>query len=261
MAEKAQKFDGLSGDYDRFRPRYPEALLRRLAAMVPRKDEPQVADIGAGTGIALEGLVPLLGEHCRYTAVDVSADMVAAGRRKFPAVEWLVGGAEEFLESATGVDLVVAAQSFQWLDRPRVLRAATACLAPGGVFAVIQNNRDYRASAFLDSYESLLEELSPGYSRHYRDFDFATELRQAFEPVGGTTATDTADWTMTMRAEDFEGMAKSSTQVQRGLAAHGDELLARLRELCEKHAEDGRLSIPYHTELFTARAPGDAARG
>ncbi|MBD2803402.1 hypothetical protein [Xenorhabdus szentirmaii] len=46
--------------------------------------------------------------------------------------------------------------------------------------AILQNNRDYRYSEFLNEYEDLLEELSPNYSCHYRDFDYAQELNTTF---------------------------------------------------------------------------------
>jgi SAM-dependent methyltransferase len=252
VAAKQQKFDTLSEGYDRYRPRYPDGLLRRIADAVSHRGQPYVIDAGAGTGIALEGLAPLLGEDCRYDAVDVSSGMVATGRAKFPEVTWSVGEAEPFLEKASGVDLIVAAQAFQWMDRPRFLRAARTCLNPGGTVAILQNNRDFTASAFLDAYETLLEELSPGYDRNYRSYDFAAELREVF---GDTVEVATADWSTPMATRDFIGMAKSSTQVQRGLAAHGDLLLDRLAALVAAHAQDGAVAIPYHSELFTARAP------
>ncbi|MFI2370234.1 class I SAM-dependent methyltransferase [Streptomyces sp. NPDC018833] len=259
METGKQKFDTLSEDYERYRPRYPAELVREIARRTPQRAERHVIDAGAGTGIVLEGLIPVLGPACRYEAVDLSTDMVAMGKEKFPQVRWAVGEAEPFLEQATDIDLIVAAQSFQWMDRPRFLRAAQRCLRPGGAVAIIQNNRNFAVSAFLDAYESLLEELSPGYSRHYRSFDFACELREVFSPSDGEVEVTTADWAMSMAAKDFIGFAKSSTQVQRGLATHGEVLLDRLAALVAAHEKDGELAIPYHSELFTAQTPAVGA--
>ncbi|MGX1759029.1 hypothetical protein ACWIG5_19295 [Streptomyces lydicus] len=44
---------------------------------------------------------------------------------------------------------------------------------PGGVCAVVQNNRDHEAGGFASEYEDLLEEFSPGYRRDYRAIDVA----------------------------------------------------------------------------------------
>ncbi|MFI6575906.1 class I SAM-dependent methyltransferase [Nocardiopsis sp. NPDC050513] len=246
-----QKFDGLSEDYDRYRPRYPEEFFRTVAAEISAFPEMTVVDAGAGTGIALEGLRPVLGESARYLAVDVSEDMVDRGREKFPDVRWTVGAAEPFIEGLDApVQLVVAAQAYQWMDRPRFVAACVRALAPGGLLAVMQNNRDYTLSAFLDAYETLLELHSPGYTRRYRDFDIAGELASGFDPTGGHVGVSVLTWRKRVEVADFVRMAASSTQVRRAVDREGAGFLDRVRALCEAHARDGRLEIAYRSELF-----------
>ena len=253
VASGKQKFDGLGADYDRYRPRYPDALFDVLAARLSPIEEPHVVDAGAGTGVALEGLIPRLPAGARIDAVDISGDMVARGREKFPTVTWHVGPAEPFLESITGIDLVVAAQAYQWMDRPRYLSAAADCLTPRGLVAIMQNNRDFTANPFLDAYESLLEELSPGYSRSYRSFDIAAELGERFEAVTDHRVT----WEWKVRREDFAAMTQTSTQVQRALAADADEFHRRLSALLDAHQSDGDVVLTYTSELFIASGPRD----
>ncbi|KOX14259.1 hypothetical protein ADL05_16670 [Nocardiopsis sp. NRRL B-16309] len=241
----------MSDDYDLHRPRYPDEFFATIAEELTSFAEVTVVDTGAGTGIALEGLVPALGGSTRYLAVDVSQDMVDRGRRKFPGVEWTVGAAEEYLEGLTQrVQLVVAAQAYQWMDRKRYVAAALAALAPGGLLAIMQNNRDHTSSAFLDAYESLLEVHSPGYGRGYRDFDIRAEVAADFEPAGGRVDTRVARWIRSVRVEDFVRMSSSSTQVQRAIAKEGEGFLDLVRGLCEEHARDGSLDVAYTSELF-----------
>jgi SAM-dependent methyltransferase len=239
-----QKFDDLAEDYDRYRPRYPAALLGRLAAALPAVPAPRVIDAGTGTGIALEGLLPRLPADAGVDAIDVSAEMVAHGRTKFPTVDWHVGAAEPFIERAGEVALIVAAQSYQWMDRPRFLAAARRSIVPGGRVAILQNNRDFARSPFLDAYESLLEELSPGYTRNYRAFDVAAELRAGL----GAAEVARACWEQAITRDQFAGMTRSSTQVQRALAAHGDVFGERLDELVDAHG--GEVVVAYTSELF-----------
>lgn len=110
------KFDGLAAQYDKTRPRYPVQLfkcaLKNLAANPVR-----IIDAGAGTGIALETLLPLVTPHYNISAIDISVDMVNRGKEKFPQVEWIVGQAEEYLLKVKEVDLIIAAQAYQWMNR------------------------------------------------------------------------------------------------------------------------------------------------
>lgn len=243
-----QKFDGLADDYDRYRPRYPEALFRAIVERMSETSALYVIGTGSGTGIALEGLVPLLPSGARIDAVDISDDMVKQGSAKYPSVNWHVKSAESFLEQASGAHLIVAAQAYQWMDRPRYLRAAHSCLAPRGVIAILQNNRDLADSPFLDAYESLLEEMSLDYSRYYRTFDIAVGLRAVFTYMD----LHRVSWPQWMSVTDFLKMAQSSTQVQRAIEAYGDAVTRRLRELAEIHQVNREVPIRYISDVFIA---------
>ncbi|AZM53085.1 SAM-dependent methyltransferase [Streptomyces sp. WAC 01529] len=253
MPPSDASFDGLADNYDRTRPRYPSALFQHLVGLLPEAGPPTVVDAGAGTGIALEGVLPHLPADAAVHAVDVSADMIRLGRKKFPEVEWHEGTAEQYLSSCApgSVHVLVAAQSYQWMDRAAYLREAARCLAPGGVCMVIQNNRDHAAGGFAAEYEDLLEELSPGYSRFYRSFDIADELGAAFSH----TERRAAEWHQSLTVEEFVTMSSSSTQAQRAVAAVGPVFYARVRDLCARHAKGGSVEIPYLSEAFYAVRP------
>nr|WP_052760889.1 class I SAM-dependent methyltransferase [Photorhabdus thracensis] len=106
--------------------------------------------------------------------------MIDTGKQKLPWVSWLHGSAEQHLANVGNPDLIMAAQSFQWMDRATVLNLVRNSLADNGIIAILQNNRDYRYSEFLNEYENLLEELSPNYSRHYRDESFIDSSATCF---------------------------------------------------------------------------------
>ncbi|MEU6611599.1 class I SAM-dependent methyltransferase [Streptomyces shenzhenensis] len=253
MSPADASFDGLADNYDRTRPRYPSDLFRFVVDRLPEKEHPTIVDAGAGTGIALEGLLPQLPAGATVHAVDVSIDMIRIGRKKFPEVVWHEGTAETYLASrpAACVDLVVAAQSYQWMDRAAYVREAARCLGSDGVCMVVQNNRNHAAGGFAAAYEDLLEELSPDYSRLYRSFDIADELGATFSQVERRAA----DWRQSLTVEEFVTMSSSSTQAQRAVAAVGPVFLSRVRELCARHEDGGRVEIPYVSEAFYAVRP------
>ncbi|USP02243.1 class I SAM-dependent methyltransferase [Bartonella taylorii] len=247
---QSEKFDGLADDYDRYRPRYPLTLLKTMLLPFKDKKHLSIADVGAGTGIALEGIVKLLGNEHQYHAIDLSADMIKQGRKKFPTVQWYQGRAESLLPQIGEVDLVVAAQAFQWMDRPQLLCAVSRKLRVGGVMAVIQNNRDFKHSEFLAAYEALLEEMSPNYSRYYRNFDFLQEMSNGFGVTPEKVTLHTHTWTMTIPSETFIGMSRSSTQAQRAIASHGEEYLQQLSALIKQYEVQGNLELLYRSELY-----------
>ncbi|MER5640092.1 class I SAM-dependent methyltransferase [Kitasatospora sp. NPDC002227] len=246
------KFDGLADSYDRTRPRYPAALFSAALALLPTGRPLTVADAGAGTGIALETLLPLLPAGSTVHAVDISADMIRLGREKFPRVHWAQGTAEEHLGRLTGLDLVLAAQAYQWLDRPAYLRAAAAALRPGGFCLIVQNNRDHGRGGFAAAYEDLLEACSPGYTRTYRSIDVAGELATVF----GQVARHECRWEQALTVEGLVTMSSSSTQAQRAVTAVGPAFLDQVRELAERHAVDGLVRLPYLSEAFHGAARG-----
>ncbi|GAA5097189.1 class I SAM-dependent methyltransferase [Bartonella acomydis] len=240
----------MADDYDRYRPRYPLNLFKIMLLPFKDKKHLSIVDIGAGTGIALEGIVKLLGNEHQYHAIVVSADMIEQGQRKFPFVQWYHGKAESLLPQISKVDLVVTAQAFQWMERPLLFRTVSSQLRPEGVMAVIQNNRDFQNSQFLAAYETLLEEMSPDYSRHYRNFDFLQEMCDGLGVNPEKVALHTYNWTMTIPSEAFMGMSRSSTQAQRAIASHEEKYLRQLVTLVKQYEMQGNLELLYRSELY-----------
>ncbi|WP_045878382.1 methyltransferase domain-containing protein [Pseudofrankia sp. DC12] len=250
MATPSARLDGLADSYERTRPRYPVELFSHAVSLLPADARPTVVDAGAGTGIALEALLPLLPAGADVHAVDVSGEMVELGRVKFPEVSWTKGNAEQHLATFSGVDLVTAAQSYQWMDRPAFRAAAAGALRPGGICLVIQNNRDLRAGGLAGDYEDLVAELSPFHSHGFRPIDVEGELASTFDEV---THGEQA-WLQPLTIDEFVTMSSSSAQAQRAIAAVGSLFLHRVRALAARHEKDGHVHVPYITEAFYGKA-------
>ncbi|MFG2531297.1 hypothetical protein [Streptomyces sp. NPDC048516] len=59
-----------------------------------------------------------------------------------------------------------------------------------------------------------------------------------------------ARWRRPLPVEEFVTMSASSAQAQPAIAAVGPEFLNRVRELCGRHADGGRVEVPYVSEAF-----------
>jgi SAM-dependent methyltransferase len=108
MRAYAESFGSNAARYDRARPRYPEALVRRIADGSPG---PDVLDVGCGTGIAARQFQAI---GCRVLGVEPDPRM--AGVARDLGVEVEVARFEEWEPAGRQFDAVVAGQSWHWID-------------------------------------------------------------------------------------------------------------------------------------------------
>lgn len=251
MSDPADRFSDRVDDYERFRPGYPPALtawLRDHDALPPHA---VVADIGAGTGLSS---VPFLDAGCTVFAVEPNTAMRAAA-------EWLLGGrtgfhsvagrAEETTLASASIDLAVAATAFHWFDREATRTELARIVKPRGHVALFWNVRNLD-SAFMRGYEDILREHSAEYAakdtrRRADEREVATFFsRSGYEKAVFPNA----------QPLDFAGLvgrAQSSSYAPRpGDPAHAP-IVAALRDLFERNAENGRIAMLYDTHLYLGR--------
>lgn len=123
-------FSRESGNYARFRPRYPAALFEYLASLVP---EHRLAwDAGTGNGQAAVALA----EHFEFVVGTDASEQQLANAEPHSRVQYRCCLAETSgLEPAT-VDLATAAQALHWFDRDAYFAEVQRVLRPGGAVAV-----------------------------------------------------------------------------------------------------------------------------
>ena len=94
----------------------------------------EIWDLGCGTGehaAVLKRLHPGAQVH----GLDSSAQMLARGRERPEAIDWVLGGIEDWA-TETAPDLIFTNAALQWLpDHAALFPRLFATLAPGGVFA------------------------------------------------------------------------------------------------------------------------------
>ncbi|MFI2200363.1 class I SAM-dependent methyltransferase [Streptomyces sp. NPDC020192] len=155
----AQSYGADVERYDRTRPRYPDALVRRVVAAGPGRD---VLDVGAGTGIA--GLA-FQAAGCTVLGVEPDPRMAAFARRKGLEVE--VATFEDWDPAGRTFDVLIAGTAWHWVDPVAGAAAAARTLRPGGRPALFWNAFDpvpEVADAFGAVYARVLPD-SPVYQR------------------------------------------------------------------------------------------------
>ena len=131
--------------------RVQTAMADWLAECAPFTTSGSALEIGAGTGLFTQRLLPWTG---RYVATDLSPQMCAVGQLVLPKVDWVVMSAERPMTGPW--DWIFSASMLQWLDDPAaVLNSWRQVLRPGGRIL---------AGFFVDGSLPELRQLTHGWS-------------------------------------------------------------------------------------------------
>lgn len=125
--------------YDRVRPTYPDELFDDLAAITGVHQGSLVLEVGCGTGQATRSLAAL---GFSLTAVEPGEGMAALARERvegFENVQIETSTFEEWNDQGRRFDLLVAAESWHWVDPSIGWPRAHGVLRPGGWMALIGN--------------------------------------------------------------------------------------------------------------------------
>jgi SAM-dependent methyltransferase len=246
-------FDDLAEGYQRFRPDYPQAAWETLRGYVGSEELELVIDVGAGTGIATRALRGVFGAGVDVVGVEPGEGMRERAEKTGGGVRYVAAPAEALPFGDGSASVVLTAQALHWFDRPAFYAEAARVLRPGGVFAVLVNDRDTAASSFLPAYEDLLERHSEGYSRDYRDFPISDELDAAF----GMGDDYRFGWTRRQTRDEFIGTALSSSKTNAVVRKLGEaETRAAIGAVLALHFAGDDVEIPYMTRLFLRRRSG-----
>lgn len=185
MTDVTQRFSGRAIAYAAYRPRWPRELITGL---LDGFAQPDVADIGAGTGLSAQALAAA--GACVF-AVEPNADM----RAQMPSgVHTVDGSAEATSLQNVSIDVVTAFQAYHWFDPPLFFAEAARILRPHGRIAAVWYHRNVEAP-FAAAYEAAIarhgervteldrNRRSSGVEEALRDRQYRTRILRATTTV------------------------------------------------------------------------------
>jgi SAM-dependent methyltransferase len=243
-----RRFSSRVDTYVRFRPTYPRQIIETLERDCGLTRDSIVADIASGTGI----FTKLLLEHGnRVFGVEPNAEMRSAGEEflaaysNFKSVE---GTAEATTLEYRSVDLVTAAQAGHWFDRQKSRQEFVRILKPGGWAVLVWNERKTDSTPFLRDYEGLLLRYGTDYNEVRHEH---TVVGEFFDPLPFQERT--FDLQQVFDYAGVEGRLMSSSYAPGPAHPNHAPMLRELRQIFDRHQQDGKVSIEYTTRMFYGR--------
>ncbi|MEW2443483.1 class I SAM-dependent methyltransferase [Micromonospora marina] len=241
---EALSFGVAAAEYDRFRPRYPEAALRWA---LDGLHAARVVDLGAGTGILTRGLLALTGPVAHVVPVEPDPGMRAQLAAATPGTTALAGSAEAVPLPDASADAVLVGQAYHWFDRERAHAEVARVLRPGGTFAPVWNTRDERVGWVAElSRIAHLGDNAGDVTQRYADFGAAFTEIEVGEFAHATTLTK----------DEVVGMLHTRSYWLTADAGEQRRVDAELTELFAAHPDlVGRdaVELPYRTMVLRAR--------
>lgn len=248
--DSVERFSDRADDYARFRPGYPDGVVRALESAGGLRAPSTIADVGFGTGKLAEVFL-----KAGYVVIGVEPNEAMRGVARqalagFPALR-LVGGTAEQLPLGTGsINAIVVGQAFHWFNPERTRTEFQRVLRSGGWVALLWNDRRYDRSAFLREYEALLRRYCATYTEcHHQDHDAA-----GLQPFFGREPLRTAEFPnhQELSFPELRGRLLSASYVPTSGPDH-EALMQHMRELFDRFQVAGRVEMACTTRMYYGR--------
>jgi SAM-dependent methyltransferase len=249
LEARSKSFDEVADLYDRFRPGYPAALVDDVVRLSEIPAHGRILEIGCGTGKAT---APFAARGYRVLGLEPGPHLAAVAERNlaaFPDVRIERCTFEEWPAGEGGFDLVMAAQSFHYIDAPSGLAKAADALRPGGAIAIFANQPPRGEAEVHRRVQQAYARLAPTLHPRDEDTGFAREIDRTgrFE----TVTTLRYPWNTVYGADAYVGLMATQSDHHLLPPARRAALLEAIRQAILDTGD--AIPIEYVTLLHLAR--------
>jgi ubiquinone/menaquinone biosynthesis C-methylase UbiE len=243
-------FSDKVADYVASRPDYPATLFEALKDLCPPAEGVTVADVGAGTGLLTHGL---LKNGYRVIAVEINpemrraSDFLLSGRDGYSSIE---GSAESMPLDAGSVDLITAAQAFQWFEVEPTRTEFLRVLKDRGQVALIWNDR-----VFEDPLHMALDQVFEKFGGVKRAAMAAHRGRSGVSRFFGASRPKQFSWSH-VQYLDEEGLLSlvfSRSYIPKRSTPDGRKVADRVGDIFNRFVAIGKVEVRYKTVLIFGR--------
>ena len=249
--DETGRFSRRVATYVRYRPGYPREMVDMLGREAGLKSDSTIADIGSGTGLLSRAF---LDAGYAVTGVEPNREMREAGNRElagYARFRVVDGRADETTLPTGSCDLVMAGQAFHWFDSVPTRAEWVRILKPGGVAALIWNER-FTESDFMREAEEVVNKygtapdadgiLREGGRGRIATFFAPAEVRRDEFPNH-----------QVFGVEGLVGRVASCSYTPSEGDPGYEEMAAELEQVFQRHQRDGKVDYQYRTKVFWGR--------
>ncbi len=246
MTDSTKRFSDRVEDYIKYRPNYPNDLVRILEEVVKINPAQLVADIGSGTGISS---MPF--SKNGYTVMGIepnkemreAAEQLLSGFKNFKSVN---GSAEQTNLEDNSVDVVFSGQAFHWFDKEKNKVEFSRILREKGNIILAWNERSTKSS-FQQEYEQVLYDNIPEYRFvNHRNIN-EDIIAQFFSPKALNKIS-----LENRQILDFTGLVgrlRSSSYCPKSGEQY-DKLMHEIKLLFNRFKNDNTVSFEYESKIY-----------
>ena len=245
------RFSSRVANYVRFRPAYPPAVVELLARHAGLTPDSVIADIGSGTGLLGSAFL-----HQGHTVIGVepNREMREAGDTllaRYPSFRSLAARAEATTLPDGAIDLIVAGQAFHWFDVPETRREWLRILKPNHLAALIWNERDPEATAFMRETEALIDTCAAALDP---DGTIREGGRSRIPALFAPSPVYLNEFpnTQHLDLEGLLGRVASCSYIPHETDPQYPEMSAELARIFDRHQQNGRVTLHYRTKVYWA---------
>jgi SAM-dependent methyltransferase len=249
LTERQKTFDDVAELYERFRPGYPERLADDvvwLSAIPPRG---RILEIGCGSGKAS---ILFAERGYRMLCLEPGLNLAGIAERKlaaYPDARVERRTFEEWPLGDSALDLVIAAQSFHYIEPAAGLSKVARALRAGGAFAAFAN---HPVRGDSDAHRRVQE----AYARHapaLARLDMAAGLEDRIDETGlfETVVMTRYRWQAVYTASEYVGLMETQSHHRLLPRDQRASLLQAIHDAITGFG--GTLPVDYSTRLLLAR--------
>jgi SAM-dependent methyltransferase len=251
--DSKDRFGAAADDYAKYRPDYPDTVVRASAQYAELKPGAHVVDIGCGTGISSRLFAR---NGYAVTGVEPNEPMLTKAIEAADGPKYVLGEAANTGLPDTCADLITCAQALHWLDMDACVPEWTRILKPQGACAAFWNYR--RDDGWQAEYEAMLCK----WSTEYPEIKKATGKGDdnsgwvKSSPHCTQIVEHNFDNSQRMDWDALLGRANSSSYVIHGIEDRAGFERA-LRALFDRSSKQGFVEFHYRTYVLLWRFRGE----